>query len=368
MTKYLLYRAQDLKDYIVYFLMNLAVPEQDALVVADVLITADLRGIESHGIIRLNTYYGSRIRGGLIDPRSPYTTIKETPTTLVVDGGNGLGMVVAKHTMEQVINKTKENNICLATVCNSNHYGIAGYYAMMALEQGMIGVSFTNSQPLVAPTYGRKAILGTNPIAIAVPSGKEHPYVLDMATSIVALGRITLYDHAQRSIPIGWGIDKNGNVTTTPVDVLNGGALMPLGGVDIMRGYKGYGLSMLVEIFSAVLSGAAFGTDVADPEKYKDVTNIGHFFAAIKIEAFRPLIDFEEKMDYFIHMLKESPKAAGQERIYIAGEKEFETAECYAREGIPVMIEVVNLLRQAGDEAGVPWKLQPVGEIEKYDQ
>lgn len=368
MAEYLIFRARDLRDYIVRFLTKLDVPEADARTAADVLVTADLRGVESHGIIRLNSYYGSRIRKGLVDPHSPYKTISETATTLLVDGGNGLGMVVSKHTMEEVIRKAEQNNLAMATVRNSNHYGIAGYYAMMALQHGMIGMSFTNSQPLVAPTYGRKAVLGTNPIAVAVPTDKEWPYVLDMATSIVPIGRITVYDKARKEIPAGWGIDKNGQVTTTPAEVLQGGALMPLGGIDLMRGYKGYGLSMLVDIFSGVLSGAAVGSDVAHPSDAKAGANVGHFFAAIKVEAFRPLIDFEQQMDYLIRMLKESPKATGQERIFIAGEKEYEMAERHEKEGVPVMDEVVKMISQAGDEIGVPWDLQTMGRKVEGDE
>jgi L-2-hydroxycarboxylate dehydrogenase (NAD+) len=362
MAKYILFNAQDLKDYIVRFLIHLEVPEADAQISAEILVAADLRGVESHGLIRLNSYYGNRIRQGLIDPRSPIQTISETPTTMLVDGGNGLGMVVAQKTMARCIQKAHESNICFASARNSNHYGIAGYYAMMALPYGMIGISLTNSQPLVAPTYGRKAILGTNPIAVAVPAGKERPYVLDMATSIVPIGRITVYEKAHKSIPEGWGIDLNGQVTVDPSAVLEGGALMPLGGVDILRGYKGYGLSMFVDIFSGILSGAACGTDVANPNENRVGANVGHFFAAIKVDAFRPLIDFEAQMDHLIQMLKESPKAVEQERIFIAGEKEFELAEKYEKKGVPVMDEVVKMLIQSGQEIGVPWDLEPMGE------
>jgi LDH2 family malate/lactate/ureidoglycolate dehydrogenase len=362
MAKYILFKTQDLRDYIVRFFTRLDVPEEDARISAEILVAADLRGVESHGLIRLNSYYGTRIRQGLIDPHSPFQTISETPTTLVVDGGNGLGMAVAQKTMTRCIQKAEESNICFASVRNSNHFGIAGYYAMMALPHGMIGVSLTNSHPLVAPTYGRKAILGTNPIAVAVPAGKERPYVLDMATSIVPIGRITVYEKAHRSIPEGWGIDRKGRVTVDPSAVLEGGALMPLGGVDILRGYKGYGLAMLVDIFSGILSGAACGTDVANPTENRVGANVGHFFAAIKVDAFRPLIDFEAQMDRLIQILKESPKAVGQERIFIAGEKEFELAERYEREGVPVMDEVVKVLAQSGQEIGVPWDLEPIGE------
>ncbi len=222
-----LFRAEDLREYIIRFFTRLNVREDHARIAADVLISADLRGVSSHGIIRLHSYYGSRILKGLIDPASPYQIVRETPTTLLVDGGNGLGMVVGYHTMKRVIQKAKENGIAVASVRNSNHYGIAGYYAMMALPHDMIGISFTNAQPLVAPTYGRTRILGTNPIAVAAPALNERPYVLDMATSIVPIGKITVYDKAGEKIPEGWGIDQNGHVTTDPKAVLQGGALLP---------------------------------------------------------------------------------------------------------------------------------------------
>ena len=256
----LIFRAQDLREFVVRYFTKLGVPERDARIAADILVSADLRGVDSHGVIRLSTYYGSRLRKGLIDPNPKITVLAETPATLRIDGGAGLGQVVGYQAMTRCIAKAKEVGTALVTVRNSNHYGIAGYYAMMALEEGMIGVSYTNAQSLVAPTYGRTAILGTNPIAVAVPAGKERPYVLDMATSIVPIGRITVYQKSGRQIPEGWGVDKEGGVTTDPNQVLDGGALMPLGGIDTMRGYKGYGLAMLVDIFCGVLSGAATAT------------------------------------------------------------------------------------------------------------
>jgi LDH2 family malate/lactate/ureidoglycolate dehydrogenase len=361
MLEYQIFRAEDLKDYVVRFFTRLDVPREHAETAAEILVAADLRGVESHGIIRLNSYYGSRIRKGQVDPRSPYSIVSETPTTLLMDGGNGLGMAVSTEAMRRCIEKARQNSIAMVTVRNSNHYGIAGYYAMMALEHNMIGISFTNAQPLVAPTYGRTAILGTNPIAVAVPAGTQRPYVLDMATSIVPVGRITVYDKAGKPIPEGWGLDQEGRVTNTPSAVLKGGALMPLGGTDIMRGYKGYGLALLVDILSGVLSGAAVGQDVGRSPDPKAGANVGHFFCVINIEAFRPLVDFQAQMDYLIGMMKNAPKAAGEERIYIHGEKEFEMAERYQRDGVPVMTEVVKMLAQAGEEIGVPWDLQPLG-------
>lgn len=356
-----LYRANDLTNYMIRFFCKLGVSETHAKTSANILIAADLRGVSSHGIIRLNSYYGSRIKKGLIDPASPFTIVRETPATMLIDGGNGLGMVVGYHAMQAAIEKAHHNGAAFVNVRSSNHYGIAGYYAMMALEHDMIGISFTNAQPLVAPTYGRTRIIGTNPIAVAAPALHERPYVLDMATSIVPIGKITVYDKAGESIPEGWGVDKNGVVTTQPSDVLQGGALLPLGGSDLMRGYKGYGLGLMVDIFSGVLSGAAFGPEVGAPGR-EEPANVGHFFAAVNISAFRDPQDFKSDLDQLIHTLKEAPKAVGQERIYIHGEKEFELYERNMRDGVPLLAEVVKGLREAGEQVGVPFDLQMVGE------
>lgn len=364
MAKTLLYRAADLSDYLVRFFTRLGVPAADAAICAEVLLAADLRGVDSHGIIRLNSYYGDRLRRGKITPRLSLSTLAETPATLALDAGNGLGMVAGKHAMLRCIDKARQTGLAMVTVRNSNHYGIAGYYAMLALPHDMIGISLTNSQPLVAPTFGRQAVLGTNPIAVAVPAGEEHPYVLDMATSIVPVGRITVYHKAGKEIPAGWGIDHTGEVTTDPAAVLQGGALMPLGGIERMSGYKGYGLSLLVDILSGVLAGSAFAGSVAQPNS-NDPAGVGHFFAALRVDCFRPLVDFKQAMDTLIRELKHTPKAAGQDRIFIHGEKEFERAERALQAGIPLLTAVVDGLVQTGREIDVPFDLQPVGEGEK---
>jgi L-2-hydroxycarboxylate dehydrogenase (NAD+) len=362
MVKSLLFRYSDLRNYAEKFFVNHHISPEDAEIAADILLAADLRGVDSHGIIRLDTYYGSRLRSGLIDPSSPIKIIQESMTTLVLDGCNGMGQVVGFHAMEKCIEKARQTGLAMVAVRNSNHYGIAGYYAMMALPHDMIGISFTNSQPLVAPTYGRKAMIGTNPIAVAVPSDQEYPYVLDMATSIVPIGRITVFQKAEKEIPEGWGIDQKGQITSDPNAVLNGGALMPLGGPDILRGYKGYGLGLLVDIFSGVLSGSAFGEDVAHDEETA-FARVGHFFAAMRLDAFRPAEEFKKDMDRLIQQLKNSPKAIGQDRIYIQGEKEFERAEKFSRDGIPLLETVVATLKESGHVAGVEFDLTPIGEI-----
>ena len=359
MAETLSYPLDALKDYVVRFFSALDVPEIDARIAADVLVSADLRGINSHGVIRLHSYYGNRLRKNLIDPLSPIKTLQESSATLALDGANGLGQVVAYRAMSRCIEKADKAGLAVTTVRNSNHFGIAGYYAMMALPEDMIGISLTNSRPLVAPTFAKKSAIGTNPIAVAVPAGEEKPYVLDMATSIVPLGRVAVYEKTGQSVPEGWGIDQNGTLTENPAEIIHDGSLLPLGGPAKMRGYKGYGLSLLVDILSGVLSGAAFGEDVGRPDRPGN-SDVGHFFAAIKIENFRPVDLFKKDMDIYIRALKALPKLPGQDRIFIHGEKEFERAETYAAQGVPLMIEVGQSLKEAGEEAGIPFDLEPL--------
>jgi L-2-hydroxycarboxylate dehydrogenase (NAD+) len=360
MPETLIYRVDDLKDYVARFFTALNVPEIDAHIAADVLVSADLRGINSHGVIRLHSYYGNRLLDGRIDPVSPIKIINESPATLALDGGNGLGQVVGYRAMSRCIEMADQSGLAVTTVRNSNHYGIAGYYAMMALPEDMIGISLTNSQPLVAPTYGLPAVLGTNPIAVAIPAGEERPFVLDMATSIVSIGRIAVHDKSGQPIPEGWGINARGELTQNPAEVLDGGALLPLGGPAELRGYKGYGLSLLVDLLSGVLAGAAFGDQVGHPS-HRNNADVGHFFAVLKIDNFRPIDFFKADMDTYIRNLKGTPKLPGQDRIYIHGEKEFERSEKYLVEGVPLLAEIVAALLEAGKTADVPFDLQPVG-------
>jgi len=351
--------TQDLKFYAARFLTRWGITDEDAAIAADVLVSADMRGVDSHGLIRLQNYYGSRLEQGLINPHATLTILRETATTLSTDANNGLGHPAGVKAMRLCIEKARQAGLAMATVRNCNHYGIAGYYAMMALSEGMIGVSFTNSGPLVAPTHGRKAMLGTNPIAVAVPAGTSRPFVLDMATSIVPIGRVSVYQKNKKPIPSGWGIDSEGRVTEDPAMVINGGALMPLGGPELLRGYKGYGLGLLVDIFSGVLAGAGFGEQVYGSSA-PGASRIGHFFAAIRIDAFRDPTEFASDMDALLGSLRDSPKAAGEERIYIHGEKEFEKAERALIEGVPLSDVAVKTLIEAGEQAGVPFNLTPM--------
>jgi len=362
MAKTLRFRKQDLIDYTVKFMEKLGVPADDAAMVGDILIEADLRGVSSHGLIRLSSYYGNRLKAGYMNPETITKVIKETDTTLSFDGGNGLGQVNGYRAMKACIEKAKTSNISVATVKHSNHYGIAGYYAMMALSEDMIGISMTNSQPLQAPTFGRTAVLGTNPIAVAAPSGKEYPYVLDMATSVVAIGKIKVYEKKDEKIPVGWGLDDNGTVTDDPKKVQSGGpgALLPLGSTEELRSYKGYGMALLVDILCGALSGSATLTNVGFPHEPRE-SDVGHFFMAIKVDAFRPIIDFKSQIDNMVRLLKNSPKAVGQETIYIAGEKEYVAAEENRKKGVPLLDKIVEELKINGASVGAAFDARPIG-------
>lgn len=357
MTHY--YSIQELRSYIIRYLQRWEISVEDASLAADVLVSADMRGVDSHGVIRLKSYYGSRLSQGQIDAHAPLTTFNETATTLALDANNGLGHPAGVKAMQMCIVKARQNGVAMVTVRNSNHYGIAGYYAMMALPEDMIGISFTNSGPLVAPTHGRKAMLGTNPIAVAVPAAVSRPYVLDMATSIVPIGRVAVYQKNEKLIPPGWGIDSEGRITEEPSRVVEGGALMPLGGPELMRGYKGYGLGLMVDIFSGVLAGSGFGEGVYGSNG-EGPARVGHFFAAIKIDAFREADGFKKDMDALLAELRDSPKAEGEDRIYIHGEKEFEKAERAVTEGVPISDVTVKTLVADGDQDGVPFDLRPL--------
>ncbi len=362
MAEFIRFKEEDLIGYTINFMSRLGVPPEDGRIVGNVLVEADIRGVDSHGLIRLSSYYGSRLRKKYMDPCTPLKTIKETDNTILMDGGNGLGQVAGYKAMEKCIEKAEKSNLAVATVRHSNHYGIAAYYAMMALESDMIGISLTNSQPLTAPAHGKKAMLGTNPICMAAPSDRQYPYVLDMATSVVPIGRIKVFEKKGEKIPMGWGIDDDGKITDDPTQIRSGGpgALMPLGGTDNMRGYKGYGLALLVDILCGALSGAGTLTDVGFPHEAR-VSNVGHFFMAIKIDAFRPIIDFKKQIDYMIEALKDSPKAEGQDRIYIAGEIEFEKAAYNRKHGVPLLDKVVEEIRDNGNKIGAPFDIEPVG-------
>jgi len=354
-----------LKAFCVRVFEKMGVTPEDAEITADVLIQANLRGIDSHGVARLVRYVNG-LRDGVMVARPVEKVVVETPTTLTVDAGAGLGQPTSYRTMKTVIEKAKEYGCGFATVRNSNHYGIAGYYAMMALEHDMIGISTTNAAVLVVPTFGRDAMYGTNPIALAVPAGAERPFVMDMATSTVPRGKLEVYHRQEKPIPLGWATDERGVPTTDAGRVLDnfvkraGGGLLPLGGAgEESSGHKGYGMGLMVEILSAVLPGAAFLTSVypKDAEGKPLPANLGHFFGAWRLDAFRPPQEFKADMDQFIGELKGGNLADGATRIYVHGEKEYEEAERRAEYGIPLGAKVEASLKQIAVDLDIKYEL-----------
>jgi len=327
--------AGPLKAFCIRAFERLGVSAEDAEIVADNLVAANLRGVDSHGVARLWRYVNG-IRDGVMMPRPEVRMVVETPSTATIDAGAGLGQPVSYRAMEKAIQKALAVGSGFVAVRNSNHYGIAGYYAMMALEHDCIGMSMTNAAVLVVPTFGRDAMLGTNPIALAAPAGRERPFVLDMATSTVPRGKLEVYDRQKKPLPLGWATDENGTPTTDAARVLDnmlarrGGGLLPLGGAgELMGGHKGYGLGVLVDILSAVLSGAAYANLVypktADGRPLP--SNIGHFFGAWRVDAFRPVDEFKAAMDDLQRRLKGTPRAEDASRIWVHGEKEYVEAE-----------------------------------------
>ena len=350
-----------LKSFCSEALEKLNVPSEDAQVTAKVLVEADLRGIDSHGVARMSRYV-SGIQQGMMRPRAKPRVVHETESTATIDADAGLGQPVSFKAMQLAMSKAREHSLGFVAVRNSNHFGIAGFYAMMALAEDMIGICTTNTEVLVVPTFARNAVLGTNPIAIAVPAGKERPYVLDMSTSTVTRGKLEVYSRLEKPIPINWATDENGVATDNPAHVLqnimkrSGGGLLPLGGaLEESGGHKGYGLALAVEIFSAVLPGALYANRVYPKDKDGKPlpSGIGHFFGAMRIDAFRAKEEFKRDMDDLIQRLRNAPKALGAERIYIHGEKEFEQAERFAKEGVPLNAKVVEDLRKIAEQLGM---------------
>jgi len=338
--------AEALQEFVAQVFARLEVPALQAVEAAEVLVNADVRGVDSHGVARL-PYYVDRLDKGLIESVTDISLVRESGASILVDGGNGLGQLVSKRAMEICIEKAGMNGSCMATVRNSNHFGAAAYYAMMALPHGMVGISMTNAYPLQPPTFGKKAMIGANPMAVAIPAGTEAPFVLDMSTSTVAFGKLEIANREGTAMPHGWALDKDGNPTTDPRAGMEGRTLLPLGGTRELGGHKGYGLALMVEILCGVLSGAAFG--LAFVEQGLEVPmNLGHFFGAISLQAFSQVERFKEGMDDMLSALKVSSPAQGQERVYTAGELEYLCERERRQKGIPLNHVVADNLRQIG--------------------
>ena len=327
---------------------------EDAALAARVLLSADLRGVDSHGVARLSGYV--RLwEAKRINANPTINIIHQTPSTATVDGDSGLGLVVAPKAMQIAIDKAKQVGTGWVSVQNSNHFGIAGYHAMMALEEDMIGICMTNASPLVSPTFSTERLLGTNPICVAIPAGNQPAFVADMATTTAANGKLEILQRKNLEAPLGWIQDANGNATTDAHALKTGGALLPLGGDREQGSHKGYALGAIVDIFSAVLSGANYGPWVPPFPAYVPMpTNmpgkgIGHFFGAMRIDAFRPAADFKQHMDQWIERFRQSKTVEGQEKVLIPGDPEREMEKERLQQGIPLLQPVVEDLKTLAD-------------------
>lgn len=329
------------------------VPAEDAAVCADVLISADKMGIDSHGFNRLKPIYIDRIRDGILNPLTKFEVVRESFTTAVVDGHNGMGHVIAKHSMQMAIDKAKQYGMGMVAVRNSTHYGIAGYYALMAAGENMIGITGTNARPSIAPTFGVENMLGTNPLTFAMPSDEDFPFLLDCATSVSQRGKIELYARQGKDLPAGWVIDENGLSKTNATEVLSDliaekAALAPLGGIgEDTAGYKGYGYATVVEILSAALQSGSYMKMLLGMQNGKKVPYpLGHFFIAIDISAFTEPAEFKKITGDILRELRASRKMPGQEKIFTAGEKEHLVWLERKDKGVPVNTSLQKDIKQ----------------------
>ena len=352
------YPVDQLRSFTLSIFQKMGCPSADARVATNVLLSADLRGIDSHGLARLSGYVrlweAKRINATPI-----VKTVYETPSTAVVDGDAGLGLVVAPKAMEVAIAKAKQVGTGWVSVKNSNHFGIAGYHAMMALEHDMIGITMTNASPLVAPTFSIERMLGTNPIAVAIPAKEQPAFVADLATTTAANGKLEILQRKNKLAPTGWIQDKSGNSSTNPHELKDGGALIPLGSDYEHGSHKGYALGSVVDIFSAVLSGANYGPWVPpfvaflQPPSDPVGEGIGHFFGAMRVDAFRPADEFKTHMDNWIKRFRNAKPVEGRERVLIPGDPEREMHKIRMEEGIPLNEKVVEDLQNLAQKFAI---------------
>ncbi|MFY0653662.1 MAG: Ldh family oxidoreductase [Cyclobacteriaceae bacterium] len=352
------YSYKKLEQFIHDTFRKIGSNEEMAELAARVLISADLRGVDSHGIARLSGYL--RLwEADRINPTPDIKVVHETPSTAVVDGDAALGLVAGPKAMEIAIEKAKNVGTGWVSVKNSNHYGIAGFHSMMALEHDMIGISMTNASPLVSPTFSKERMLGTNPISVSIPAKSQPAFVADMATTTAANGKLEILQRKNMDCPTGWVQDESGNVTTDSFGVKKGGALLPLGGDRERGSHKGYILGSIVDIFSAVLSGANYGPWAPPFVSYVELTDdqvgdgIGHFFGAMRVDAFRPKEDFLNHMDNWIERFRRAETIEGQEKVIIPGDPEREMEVERKVNGIPLLDPVVKDLKSVAEKLGL---------------
>jgi LDH2 family malate/lactate/ureidoglycolate dehydrogenase len=329
---------------------KIGVSRDDATLLTDSMIEANLRGVDTHGITRMLCVYVERIRKGVLNAKSNLVVIREHASTALIDCRNSIGQVGAARAMRMTIEKARQTGVAFTALAHSNHFGMAAYWAMMALPHGMIGFSSTNAPAAVPPTGGCTAMFGTNPIAITIPAGQELPVVLDMATTVVARGRIVLHAKQDKPLEPGWAFDERGVPTTDPTAALKG-LLAPIGG------YKGYGLSLAVDFLCGVLTGSNYGAHFPGflADNMTEPTDVGSVFAAVNVENFMNLPEFTAAIDKAIREIKTSTRAEGVKRIYVPGEIEFEMKAERLAHGIPIPEPVVKDFIALGQELAIPF-------------
>ncbi|MCC9137678.1 Ldh family oxidoreductase [Pontibacter silvestris] len=353
---------QQLFNFTQEVFLHMGCPPEDARLATEVLLDADLRGVDSHGVARLSGYV--RLwEAGRINAKPDIQVIHETPSTATIDGDAGLGLVVAPRAMEIAMRKAEEVGSGWVSVSNSNHFGIAGYHAMKALAKDMIGMAMTNASPLVAPTFSTERMLGTNPIAVAVPTNKQPAFVADLATSAAANGKLEILQRKGEQAPSGWIQNAKGEETNDPHELKAGGALLPLGSDRAHGSHKGYALSSVVDIFSAVLSGANYGPWVPPFVSFLPVAEnlpgkgIGHFLGAMRIDAFRPADDFKAHMDNWIDTFRKARVKDGEEAVIIPGDPEREISAIRLAQGIPLLTPVVKDLEDLSKKFSIKFDI-----------
>ena len=338
-------RHDQLETFCVQVLQRLGVPQEEAEITARTLVAANLRGVDTHGVTRLPAY-AAKLKGGALKPSVNLTTEKETIATALLDGHDGIGQVISYRAMQMAIRKAKEAGVSYVAVKNSNHLGACAYYPMMALEYDMIGFTATNASPRLAPTGGVERLFGNNPWSIAVPAGRRPPVVLDMANSVVAAGKIRTLQREGKPIPEGWALNKHGEPTTDPAEALKG-ILLAIGG------YKGYGIALMVDLLTGVLTDSNFGPRVKGIDQGAEPAGVAHSFMAIDLAAFTDVAAFQARMDAYVDEIKSSKKARGSEVIYLPGEPEHLRLRERMEKGIPLQAKVVEELRAIGKDLGV---------------
>ena len=352
---------QLIDDFMTAVLTKLGLPENEARLCSDVLLESDRRGIESHGCNRFKPIYVDRIKAGILNPVTKIDILRETPTTAVLDANDGMGMVAGKKAMDMCIEKARTYGMGMVAVRNSSHYGIAGYWAGLAAKENMIGITGTNARPSIAPTFGVENMMGTNPLTFAMPTDEPFPFMLDCATSITQNGKIEYYARIGHDTPEGMVIGRDGSTMTDSAQILKDmrsgkAALTPLGGVgEKLGGYKGYGYAAVVEILSAALQSGIFlrALDGKDENGNPRPYHLGHFFIAIDTEAFMGAEAFKKTTGDILRDLRSSQKAPGQDRIYTAGEKEYDVWMYRKDKGVPITEAVQKEFIELRDEFGL---------------